>query len=131
VGSRAFIAPDAHRDFPALTHDRFRDGDIGTADYPSWEHAREAMRSRSDVKRVNALKRSIRDNGLFHPVTVYTDDDGRHWVADGHHRIEALRQLGLQVPVRLARHGLHAAVAPLEGVPPVPGTLSTAASVGA
>ncbi|MFI1189175.1 ParB N-terminal domain-containing protein [Streptomyces californicus] len=118
--------PDAHRDYPTVGHHRFVDGDIGTQDHDSWAIARASVVQGSSARRVADLKKQISENGLWSPVTVFSNPEGHTWVGDGHHRLEALRQLGRSVPVRWQKYD-RGHTSDLQGVPPAPGSPTASA----
>ncbi len=46
-----------------------------------------------DKEKIKVLARSIRDRGLFNPITILQKDDGKYIVVHGHRRLQAYRVL--------------------------------------
>lgn len=71
------------------------DGKIRPSEYRKWKHAERQFATGRDRTKVDDLKASIAQRGLQKPVIVgisdrYPDDV---YLADGHHRAIALREL--------------------------------------
>lgn len=79
------------RKHPTVPVERFNDRDIVSGDHDSWA----ANRVRLDPKAVERWKGRISKYGQRWPVEVVTIGDGLPRVSNGHHRVEAVRQLGL------------------------------------
>ena len=58
-----------------------------------WDHGLEGWGP--DKKETELLKKEFAEDGRFFPVLLSTEEDGRHLVIDGHHRIFAALELGL------------------------------------
>jgi hypothetical protein len=51
---------------------------------------------------IDDLIEDIRDNGIKVPLLVQEDESGERWLRNGHHRLVAAMELGLdEVPVRI------------------------------
>ncbi len=92
------------------------------------------MRVRIDRLRVAAYAASMWAGDLFPPPVVFIDKNGRHWVGDGFHRIEAAAKNGAkEIQVDLRRGGWKEAVLwnlganqNKQGLPLLPGDIKKA-----
>ena len=58
-----------------------------------------------DVATVQNYAEEMNNGAVFPPVTVFDDGDGSYWLADGFHRVEACKLVGIDAIVCEVRAG--------------------------
>jgi uncharacterized ParB-like nuclease family protein len=117
------------QDAPTLPISRFNDADITANDFPRWGAALAWFTMPGEAAAFERLRERILESGLRKPVDLLTMD-GRTFVSDGHHRVEALRQLGRDVPVRWREMRPDGRLSVRFGVPPLPEEVQRGESAG-
>lgn len=73
------------------------DSKIRPTEYRKWKHAMQRFATGKDRDKVDSLKASIAVHGLLEPVILGISDRYHDvYLADGHHRAIALKELGIQ-----------------------------------
>ena len=63
------------------------------------------MRVETRPEVVNEYTTDMLNGASFPPVVLYQDDDGRHWLGDGFHRVDAARKIERETMLAEVRHG--------------------------
>lgn len=73
---------------------------VGASDiFSNWYYVRDDWNSKGEFnwhpypETINALIKDYKDNGRFKPIILSTEEDGKHFIVDGHHRFYVATKL--------------------------------------
>lgn len=91
------VTPEQVRRRHLVHVSRFTDSDIQPGDFDTWAEAEMRFHFyQVDRDKVERLKEDIEVNGLRRKIEIVVHTCGSTTVIDGHHRVIALKQLGMK-----------------------------------